>query len=144
MPLDATRVPDRHQSLPQIAASANALGGLSRRPYGRDGATPPVHISRIGDTNMGIIAWIVLGLLAGAIAKAVTPGDDPGGVIVTMLIGIAGAIIGGLIGEWVGFGGLGSFFDLRTWILAVAGSIVLLIVFRLATPVGRRRGPLTH
>jgi uncharacterized membrane protein YeaQ/YmgE (transglycosylase-associated protein family) len=93
---------------------------------------------------MGIIAWIVLGLLAGAIAKAVTPGDDPGGAIVTMLIGIAGAIIGGLIGEWVGFGGLGSFFDLRTWILAVAGSIVLLIVFRLATPAGRRRGPLTH
>jgi uncharacterized membrane protein YeaQ/YmgE (transglycosylase-associated protein family) len=93
---------------------------------------------------MGIIAWIVLGLLAGAIAKAVLPGDDPGGVILTMLIGIIGAIIGGLIGEWVGFGGLGSFFELRTWILAVAGSIVLLLLARLAANDGRHRGPLPH
>jgi uncharacterized membrane protein YeaQ/YmgE (transglycosylase-associated protein family) len=93
---------------------------------------------------MGIIAWIVLGLLAGAIAKAVLPGDDPGGVIVTMLIGIVGAIIGGLIGEWVGFGGLGEFFELRTWILAVAGSIALLLIVRLVTTDGRRRGPLPH
>ena len=44
---------------------------------------------------MGIIGWIVLGLLAGAIAKAIMPGDDPGGIFVTMLIGIAGAIVGG-------------------------------------------------
>jgi uncharacterized membrane protein YeaQ/YmgE (transglycosylase-associated protein family) len=51
---------------------------------------------------MGIIAWIVLGLLAGAVAKAILPGDDPGGLIVTMIIGIIGAVIGGLIGEWVG------------------------------------------
>jgi uncharacterized membrane protein YeaQ/YmgE (transglycosylase-associated protein family) len=92
---------------------------------------------------MGIIAWIVLGLLAGAIAKAVMPGDDPGGVIVTMLIGIVGAVIGGLIGEWVGFGGLGSFFDLRTWILAIVGAIVLLAAVRLATDSSsRHRGPL--
>jgi uncharacterized membrane protein YeaQ/YmgE (transglycosylase-associated protein family) len=93
---------------------------------------------------MGIIAWIVLGLLAGAIAKSLMPGDDPGGMIVTMVIGIAGAIIGGLIGEWVGFGGLGSFFELRTWILAVAGALVLLLIVRLATHDGHRRGPLAH
>ena len=93
---------------------------------------------------MGVIAWIVLGLLAGAIAKAVTPGDDAGGAIMTTVIGIIGAIIGGLIGEWVGFGGLGSFFELRTWILAVAGSIVLLLIVRLATNDGRHRGPLAH
>jgi uncharacterized membrane protein YeaQ/YmgE (transglycosylase-associated protein family) len=80
---------------------------------------------------MGIIAWIVLGLLAGAIAKALLPGDDPGGIVVTMIIGIVGAVIGGLIGEWVGFGGLSSFFDVRTWILAVAGSVVLLVIYRL-------------
>jgi uncharacterized membrane protein YeaQ/YmgE (transglycosylase-associated protein family) len=61
--------------------------------------------------RMGIIAWIILGLLAGGIAKAVMPGDDPGGVIVTMVIGIVRAIAGGLIGEWIGFGGLGTFFD---------------------------------
>ena len=48
---------------------------------------------------MGILAWIVLGLIAGAIAKALMPGKDPGGIIVTMLIGIVGAFIGGFIGN---------------------------------------------
>jgi uncharacterized membrane protein YeaQ/YmgE (transglycosylase-associated protein family) len=94
------------------------------------------HVSVLlleGMDSMGIIAWIVLGLLAGAIAKAVLPGDDPGGIIVTMIIGIVGAVIGGLIGEWVGFGGLSSFFDLRTWILAVAGSVLLLLLYRLVS-----------
>ena len=94
---------------------------------------------------MGILAWIILGLLAGAIAKLIMPGNDPGGVIVTMLIGIAGAIIGGLIGEWIGFGGLGTFFELRTWIIAVGGSLLLLLITRLAANGGHRhRGPLAH
>ena len=48
---------------------------------------------------MGIIGWIVLGLLAGAIAKAILPGDDPGGIIVTMIIGIVGALLGGFLGQ---------------------------------------------
>jgi uncharacterized membrane protein YeaQ/YmgE (transglycosylase-associated protein family) len=94
---------------------------------------------------MGIIAWIILGLLAGAIAKAILPGDDPGGVIVTMVIGIIGAVVGGLIGEWLNFGGLGSFFDLRTWVLAVAGSLLLLLVVRLTSRAGRNhRKPVSH
>jgi uncharacterized membrane protein YeaQ/YmgE (transglycosylase-associated protein family) len=88
---------------------------------------------------MGIIAGVILGVLAGAIAKAILPGDDPGGLIVTMVIGIIGGVIGGLIGEWVGFGGLGSFFELRTWVLAVAGSLLLLLVVRLAARGGRHR-----
>ena len=92
---------------------------------------------------MGIIAWIILGLLAGAIAKLLMPGDDPGGIIVTMVIGVAGAIIGGLIAEWIGWGGLGSFFDLRTWIIAVAGSLVLLAILRAVTHGGHRRHPLS-
>jgi uncharacterized membrane protein YeaQ/YmgE (transglycosylase-associated protein family) len=82
---------------------------------------------------MGIIAWIVLGLVAGMFAKAIMPGNDPGGLIVTVLIGMAGAVIGGLIGEWVGFGGLSSFFELRTWILAVLGSLLLIALYRAAT-----------
>lgn len=93
---------------------------------------------------MGIIAWILLGLLAGAIAKAILPGEDPGGVLLTIVIGIVGAIIGGLIGEWIGWGGLGSFFELRTWIIAVAGSLLLLVLVRFATGGGRHHDPLTH
>jgi uncharacterized membrane protein YeaQ/YmgE (transglycosylase-associated protein family) len=94
---------------------------------------------------MGIIAWIALGLLAGLIARAILPGDDSVGIIVTLLIGIAGALIGGFIGELVGFGGLGDFFELRTWILAVAGSVLLLAIVRFATyRHGHHHNPLSH
>lgn len=86
---------------------------------------------------MGIIAWIVLGVLAGMIAKAIFPGNDPGGLIITALIGIAGAVIGGFIAEWAGFEGLSSFFELRTWIIAILGSLLLLALYRFAT--GNRR-----
>jgi uncharacterized membrane protein YeaQ/YmgE (transglycosylase-associated protein family) len=76
---------------------------------------------------MGIIGWIILGLLAGIIAKAILPGDDPGGIIVTTLIGIAGAFIGGLITKALGFGDpIDEFFDLSTWVAAIAGALVIL------------------
>ncbi|MBW3609801.1 MAG: GlsB/YeaQ/YmgE family stress response membrane protein [Actinobacteria bacterium] len=80
---------------------------------------------------MGILGWIVLGLLAGAIAKAIMPGDDPGGIIVTMLIGIVGAIVGGLIASALNIGELGSFFDLGTWIIAILGALLLLGIYRM-------------
>ena len=88
---------------------------------------------------MGIIAWIVLGLIAGAIAKAIMPGDDPGGIIVTMVIGIVGALIGGFLGSQVlGTGTTG--FDLRSILLAIVGSLILLFIYRMATK-GRSRVP---
>jgi uncharacterized membrane protein YeaQ/YmgE (transglycosylase-associated protein family) len=86
---------------------------------------------------MGIIGFIILGLIAGAIAKAILPGDDPGGIIVTMLIGVAGALIGGVIASALDIGDLGDFFDIGTWLIAIAGSLLLLVVYRLVT--GRRR-----
>jgi uncharacterized membrane protein YeaQ/YmgE (transglycosylase-associated protein family) len=86
---------------------------------------------------MGILGWIVLGLIAGAIAKAILPGDDPGGIIVTMLIGIAGAIIGGLIASALDIGDLDEFFDIGTWVIAILGSLLLLVLYRMFT--GRRR-----
>jgi uncharacterized membrane protein YeaQ/YmgE (transglycosylase-associated protein family) len=87
---------------------------------------------------MGIIGWILLGLLAGIIAKAVLPGDDPGGIIVTTLIGIAGALLGGLIARALDLGDpIDEFFDLSTWIAAIIGAIVLLLIYRLV--VGRTR-----
>lgn len=80
---------------------------------------------------MGIIGFIILGLIAGAIAKLIMPGDDPGGLIVTTLIGIAGAIIGGLIASALNIGELGNFFDIGTWIIAIVGSLILLAVYRM-------------
>ncbi|MBC6449306.1 Uncharacterized membrane protein YeaQ/YmgE, transglycosylase-associated protein family [Actinokineospora alba] len=88
---------------------------------------------------MGILGWIVLGLVAGLIAKAIMPGNDPGGAIVTILIGIVGAILGGFIGNAIFGGGLGTFFNLRTWLLAILGSLILLGVYRLVTGRGRAR-----
>jgi len=87
---------------------------------------------------MGIIGWIVLGLLAGTIAKLIMPGEDPGGIIVTMLIGIAGAIVGGLIASALDIGDLGEFFDIGTWLIAIAGSLLLLFLYRMI--VGDRTG----
>ena len=87
---------------------------------------------------MGIIGWILLGLLAGIIAKAILPGDDPGGFIVTTIIGIAGALLGGFIARALDLGDpIDEFFDLSTWIAAIIGAIVLLAIYRMV--VGRRR-----
>jgi uncharacterized membrane protein YeaQ/YmgE (transglycosylase-associated protein family) len=85
---------------------------------------------------MGIIGWIVLGLLAGAIAKAILPGDDPGGIIVTMLIGIIGALVGGFIASALDVGDLDDFFDVGTWVIAILGSLLLLVLYRAVA--GRR------
>ena len=89
---------------------------------------------------MGIIAFIILGLFAGIIAKAILPGDDPGGFIVTALIGIAGALIGGfLAGVIFDADPLDEFFDISTWLTAIVGSIILLLVYRMV--VDRRGSP---
>jgi uncharacterized membrane protein YeaQ/YmgE (transglycosylase-associated protein family) len=78
---------------------------------------------------MGILTWIVFGLIAGALAKWIMPGPDPGGIIVTMLIGIAGAIVGGMIGTLIGFGPV-SGFDLRSFLIAIGGALLLLFGYR--------------
>ena len=81
---------------------------------------------------MTILAWIVLGLVAGAIAKALMPGRDPGGIIVTMLIGIVGAFLGGYLGNMITGAGLNGF-SLWSIILAVVGAMLLLWIYRLTT-----------
>jgi len=85
---------------------------------------------------MGILSWIIVGLVAGALAKLIMPGRDPGGIIVTMLIGIVGAIIGGfVVGLFVG-GDLISGINITTILVATLGAILLLAIYRWF--VGRR------
>jgi uncharacterized membrane protein YeaQ/YmgE (transglycosylase-associated protein family) len=83
---------------------------------------------------MGIIAFLILGLLAGIIAKALMPGEDPGGFFVTMLIGVVGALVGGFLAAAL-FGAhpLDEFFDISTWITAIIGSVLLLAIYRMVT-----------
>lgn len=78
---------------------------------------------------MGIISWIVFGLIAGAVAKWIMPGKDPGGIIVTMVIGVVGAFLGGFLGSLVGLGDI-SGFDIRSFFLAVGGALLLLLGYR--------------
>jgi uncharacterized membrane protein YeaQ/YmgE (transglycosylase-associated protein family) len=90
---------------------------------------------------MGIITWIIIGGIAGALAKLIMPGDDPGGIIVTTIIGIVGAVLGGLIAKALGFGDpIDEFFDLSTWLGAIIGSIVLLLIYRAIVGSMGRRG----
>jgi uncharacterized membrane protein YeaQ/YmgE (transglycosylase-associated protein family) len=89
---------------------------------------------------MGILGWIILGLLAGAIAKAIHRGEEPGGLLGTLAVGLLGAVGGGLIASAVGIGGIGSFFSLGTWLIAIGGALLLLFVYStLAGDGGRSR-----
>ena len=88
---------------------------------------------------MGIIAWIILGLIAGAIAKAVLPGSQGGGWLVTLILGVVGALLGGFLGSQIFGIGLGGFFDISTWLLAIGGAIIVLLIYGLVTRGSRRR-----
>lgn len=78
---------------------------------------------------MGILAWIVIGLIAGGIAKAIHPGKDPGGFIVTMLIGIAGAVVGGFLFSLIGVGS-DTDFSIGSILIAIVGAVLLLWLYR--------------
>ena len=82
---------------------------------------------------MGFIGWIVLGLIAGAIAKAIKPGRQGGGWLATLLLGVVGAILGGWMGSALFNVGINSFWSLSTWLLAIVGSLVVLVLWGLLT-----------
>ncbi|WP_374368036.1 GlsB/YeaQ/YmgE family stress response membrane protein [Dongia sp.] len=78
---------------------------------------------------MGWLSWIVFGLIAGIVAKFIMPGRDPGGFIVTILLGIVGAFVGGWLATQLGLGSI-SGFDIRSFIIAVAGALIVLFIYR--------------
>ncbi|EBV3062140.1 GlsB/YeaQ/YmgE family stress response membrane protein [Salmonella enterica subsp. enterica serovar Veneziana] len=80
---------------------------------------------------MGIIAWIIFGLIAGVIAKLLMPGRDGGGFILTCILGIVGAVVGGWLATMFGIGGSISGFNLHSFLVAVVGAIVVLVIFLL-------------
>ncbi|MGN9784762.1 GlsB/YeaQ/YmgE family stress response membrane protein [Nonomuraea sp. ZG12] len=88
---------------------------------------------------MGIIAWIILGLVAGVVARMLVPGRDRQGLIITFILGVAGALLGGFIAtEVFHVKGIQGFFNLSTWVCAILGAAVLLIGYNMIT--SRRSG----
>ena len=78
---------------------------------------------------MGILTWIILGLVAGAIAKLLHPGPDPGGWIASLVIGIVGAVVGGFLFNLIGMGGV-SGFNIWSILVAVVGAVISLAIYR--------------
>lgn len=88
---------------------------------------------------MGVLSWILFGLIAGGVAKLLMPGKDPGGCLVTILLGIAGSLLGGLIAtRLLGLGPVTGF-DFRSLLTAIAGAVLLLILYRLLLVRRRKR-----
>jgi uncharacterized membrane protein YeaQ/YmgE (transglycosylase-associated protein family) len=93
---------------------------------------------------MGIIAFLILGLIAGAIAKALMPGNDGGGIILTMVLGVVGALLGGFLASAL-FDAhpMDEFFDVSTWLCAIVGSLVVLAIYRMVAGRSHHDGART-
>ena len=79
---------------------------------------------------MGILSWIIMGLLVGVVAKLIMPGNDGGGFIMTIILGIAGAFVGGYVSKFFGFNGFTGF-NFGSFIIATVGAIILLLAYRM-------------
>jgi uncharacterized membrane protein YeaQ/YmgE (transglycosylase-associated protein family) len=86
---------------------------------------------------MGFFAFLLLGLIAGAIAKAILPGRQGGGWLATLVLGVVGALLGGFIGSALFGADLNEFFSIETWLLAIGGSLIVLLIYGAVT--GRKR-----
>lgn len=87
---------------------------------------------------MGFFAFLILGLIAGAIAKAILPGRQGGGWVITLVLGVVGALLGGFIGSALFGTGLQEFFSLTTWLLAIGGAIIVLLIYGMITKRSHR------
>jgi uncharacterized membrane protein YeaQ/YmgE (transglycosylase-associated protein family) len=81
---------------------------------------------------MGILSWLLFGLIAGALAKFLMPGKVPGGIVLTIILGLVGAVVGGFIGTLLDFGDV-TRFDVRSMALAVGGGVLVLFIYGLVT-----------
>ncbi|MHA7154520.1 GlsB/YeaQ/YmgE family stress response membrane protein [Arthrobacter sp. TMN-50] len=78
---------------------------------------------------MGFFAFLLLGLIAGAIAKLILPGKQAGGWVITLILGVVGALLGGFIGQALFGADMNEFFSLESWLLAIGGALIVLVVY---------------
>ena len=90
--------------------------------------------------EVGIISWIVIGLIAGLVGKLIMPGRDPGGILLTLIIGMAGAVIGGFVVRLLGGAGVTGF-NVWSILVAILGAVILLAIYRLFAGPERSRLP---
>ena len=88
---------------------------------------------------MGFLAFILLGLIAGAIAKSLLPGRQGGGMLATLVLGVIGALVGGWLGGAIFGVGYDGFFSIQSWLIAIVGSVVVLVVYGALKGRGSRR-----
>ena len=91
--------------------------------------------------HMGVLSWIILGFVAGAIAKALHRGDEPTGLLATLFVGVLGALLGGFVASAVGIGSVSGFFSVGTWLIAIIGAFVLLVLYDAITSRSHGREP---
>jgi uncharacterized membrane protein YeaQ/YmgE (transglycosylase-associated protein family) len=87
---------------------------------------------------LSFLAFLLLGLIAGAIAKAILPGKQGGGWFMTLLLGVVGALLGGWLGGLLFGVDLQEFWSIQTWLVAIVGSIIVLLIYGLVTRNSRR------
>jgi uncharacterized membrane protein YeaQ/YmgE (transglycosylase-associated protein family) len=87
---------------------------------------------------MGFFGFLLLGLIAGAIAKLILPGKQGGGWLITLVLGVIGALLGGFLGGLIGLN-IESFFDLGTWLCAIGGALIVLVIYGAITGRKGRR-----
>ncbi|GAB2984576.1 GlsB/YeaQ/YmgE family stress response membrane protein [Frigoribacterium salinisoli] len=88
---------------------------------------------------MGFLAFILLGLIAGAIAKLILPGKQGGGWIATLVLGVIGALLGGWLGGLIFDVGYEGFFSIQSWIIAIVGALIVLVIWGFITKRSGRR-----
>jgi len=88
---------------------------------------------------MGFLAFILLGLIAGAIAKLILPGKQGGGWIATLVLGVIGALLGGWLGGLIFNVGYDGFFSIQSWIIAIVGALIVLVIWGFITKRSGRR-----
>ncbi|MGO3041359.1 GlsB/YeaQ/YmgE family stress response membrane protein [Ancrocorticia populi] len=88
---------------------------------------------------MGFLAFLILGLIAGAIAKLILPGKQSGGWFATLILGVVGSMLGGWLGSVIFDAGLDEFWSLQSWVLAIVGSIIVLVIYGATLGRGKKR-----